>query len=107
MSINKILGAVMLGCALALSALSVAGVPDANAQTNRNAGQTTSIRDALEQQIGKRAKLTLVSGKDVEGKVVQVTDKAVIVDELTGMEFYGATVRLDQVAAVTVRTRSQ
>lgn len=64
-----------------------------------------SIRQALEQQIGKRAKLKLVSGQDLEGKISEVGNEVVIVDELTGMEFFGATVRVDQVAAVIVRKK--
>jgi len=63
-----------------------------------------SIRQALEQRIGQRAKLKLVSGQDLEGKVAEVGSEVVIVAELTGMEFYQATVRLDQVAAVIVRS---
>jgi hypothetical protein len=66
-----------------------------------------SIRQALELQMGKRAKLKLVSGQDVEGKVVNVGEKVVNVSELTGMEYFGATVRLDQVAAVIARTSGQ
>jgi hypothetical protein len=70
-----------------------------------SAANPGSIRQALEQQIGKRAKLKLVSGQDLEGKVSEVGNEVVIVDELTGMEFFGATVRLDQVAAVIVRKK--
>lgn len=103
MSIQKNLRAAVLGCALAMSGYSVFAIPDLQAQ----ATQPASIRAALEQQAGKRVKLKLVSGQDLEGKVVEVSDKVVIVDELTGMEFYGATVQLDQVAAVIVRTRTQ
>jgi hypothetical protein len=43
----------------------------------------------------------------VEGKVVNVGEKVVNVSELTGMEYFGATVRLDQVAAVIARTSGQ
>jgi len=63
-----------------------------------------SIRQALELRIGQRAKVRLNSGQDLEGKVAEVGDKVVTIFELTGMEFYSATVRLDQVAAVIVRT---
>jgi hypothetical protein len=68
-----------------------------------SAANPGSIRQALEQQVGKRAKLKLVSGQDLEGKVSEVGNEVVIVNELTGMEFFGATVRIDQVAAVIVR----
>jgi hypothetical protein len=62
-----------------------------------------SIKAALEQQSGKRAKVRLVSGQDLEGRVQSVGTDVVIISELAGMEFFGATVRLDQVAAVISR----
>jgi hypothetical protein len=62
-----------------------------------------SLRQTIEQHVGKRVKLKLVSGQDVEGQVAKVGTHAVSLTELTGMEFFDATVRLDQVAAVIVR----
>jgi hypothetical protein len=62
-----------------------------------------SMRQAIEQHSGKRVKLKLVSGQDVEGVVSKIGSHAVSLTELTGMEFFDATVRLDQVAAVIVR----
>lgn len=107
MSVFKILCAAAVGLALLLSTAAGFVVSSASAQGTEAAANPTSIRTALEQQLGKRAKLVLVSGEDVEGKVAEVSDKVVIVHELTGMEFYGATARLDQVAVVIVRTRTQ
>jgi hypothetical protein len=62
-----------------------------------------SLRQTIQQQVGKRVKLQLVSGQDLEGQVARVGSQAVSLTELTGMEFFDATVRLDQVAAVIVR----
>ena len=62
-----------------------------------------TMLQTIEQQAGKRVKLKLVSGQDVEGVVAKVGNQAVSLTELTGMEFFDATVRLDQVAAVIVR----
>jgi len=62
-----------------------------------------SVRQTIEQQVGKRVKLKLVSGQDLEGQVSKVGNHAVSLTELAGMEFFDATVRLDQVAAVIVR----
>ena len=108
MSVYKFIGAAILGLALALSAAAGLRVSSVSAQADQAASaNAVSIRQALEQQLGKRAKVVLVSGQDVEGKVAEVGDKVVIIHELTGMEFFGATVRLDQVAAVIARTRSQ
>jgi hypothetical protein len=72
-----------------------------NTQIDLNS--TDSIRHAIEMQAGKRVKLKLISGQDVEGIVAKVGSQAVSLNELTGMEFFDATVRLDQVAAVIVR----
>jgi hypothetical protein len=72
-----------------------------NSQIDLNASDT--MRRTIEQQVGKRVKLKLVSGQDLEGQVSKVGSEAVSLTELTGMEFFDATVRLDQVAAVIVR----
>jgi hypothetical protein len=66
-----------------------------------------AVRHTLEQQQGKRVKIKLVSGQDLEGKVGKVGNQAVVLTELTGMEFFDATVRVDQVAAVIVKVRSK
>ena len=65
------------------------------------------IRHTLEQQAGKRVRLKLVSGQDLEGKVSRVGSQAVVVTELSGMEFFDATVRIDQIASVIVRVRTK
>lgn len=62
-----------------------------------------ATRAVLDQQVGKRARVKLVSGQDLEGQVSRVGSQAVYLTELTGMEFYDATVRIDQIAAVIVR----
>lgn len=66
-----------------------------------------AIRHTLEQQTGKRVKLKLQSGQELEGKVSKVGSHVVVVSELSGMEFFDATVRVDQVAAVIVRVRTK
>ena len=66
-----------------------------------------AIRHTLEQQTGKRVKLKLVSGQDLEGKVSRVGSQAAVVTELSGMEFFDATVRVDQIASVIVRVRTK
>ncbi len=47
--------------------------------------------------------MKVVSGQDLDGKVVKVGSQVVVLSELSGMELFDATVRLDQVAAVIVR----
>ena len=76
------------------------------ARASEAAPGATSIRAALEQQAGKRAKLQMVSGDPIEGRVQSVGDEVVVVAELAGMEYFSATVRIDQVAAVIARTTS-
>jgi len=108
MTVQKFIGAVIVGLMLVLFGASVLQVSSVSAQQDQAAAASPeTIRQALEQQVGKRAKLWLVSGENVEGKVVEVNDKVVIIHELTGMEYFGATVRLEQVAAVISRTATQ
>ena len=52
-------------------------------------------------------KIKLLSGQDLDGKVARVGTQAVVLSELGGMEFFDATLRLDQVAAVVAKTRSK
>ena len=66
-----------------------------------------AIKSALELQVGKRVKVKLESGHDLEGKVAKVGSQAVQLVELTGMEFFDATVKLDEIAAVIVRVRTK
>ncbi len=61
------------------------------------------LRQLLEQQVGKRVKVKLLSGQDVDGKVANVGTQAFTLSELSEMELFDATIRLDQVAAVILR----
>lgn len=56
---------------------------------------------------GKRVKIKLLSGQDLDGKVAKVGTQAVVLSELGGMEFFDATLRLDQIAAVVVKARTK
>jgi hypothetical protein len=70
------------------------------------APQSTTIKTVLEEQAGKRTKVQLLSGQDLEGKVQSVGSEVFVIAELTGMEFFSATVRIDQVAAVIYRAKN-
>ena len=86
------------GCVLVpLSALA----QDVSLEVNADA-----IKVNLERQVGKRVRLRLLSGGDVEGTVVSVGTAAVHVARLAGMDFFDGVVRLDQIAAVIVRVRN-
>lgn len=66
-----------------------------------------SIKHVLDQQQGKRVKLRLSSGQDVEGTVTSVSAQTVKITQLSGMEFYDAVVRIEHVSAVIVRGKSK
>ncbi len=72
-------------------------------QTDVNAADT--MKQTLDQQVGKRAKVKLRSGQEFDGKVLKVGSNGVHLAELTGMEFYDAVIRLDAIEAVIIRVR--
>lgn len=89
----------LLGIALLLGPGSVSA-QDVALEVNADA-----IKVNLERQMGKRVRLRLLSGQDVEGTVIAVGTAGVHVGRLAGMDFIDAVVRLDQIAAVIVRVR--
>lgn len=72
-------------------------------QPDVNAAGT--MKQTLDQQVGKRAKVKLRSGQELDGKVLKVGTMGVHLAELTGMEFYDAVIRLEAIDAVIVRAR--
>ena len=95
--------ALVLASVLAVAPLIgplVVNAQDAALEVNADA-----VKVSLERQVGKRVRLRLVAGQDVEGTVKAVGTAAVHVERLVGMEFFDAVVRLDQIAAVIVRVR--
>ncbi len=101
---------MVMACALALIVgLGFAGM--ATMATGEEATVDLSspdvIKSLLEQQVGKRVKVKLDSGQDLEGKVAKVGSHAVQLTELTGMEFFDATVKVEEIAAVIVRVRTK
>ena len=93
--------ATVLTAALIFGGLVV--MPRALAQSPVDLNASDAIRSAVAQQLKQRVRLKLISGQDLEGQVVSVGSNAVALTQLSGMEFFDATVRLDQVAAVIVR----
>ena len=86
---------------VALGGVMLSRVAAQNAQANLSA--TDAMRLALSEQVGKRVRLKLASGQDLEGQVAGVGTHAAALTQLTGLEFYNATVAIDQIAAVIVR----
>ncbi len=98
---------VVLLAGVVLGGVEVCG-PMAHAESlSVDLNSPEAVRQILELHRNKRVKLKLVSGQDIEGKVATVGTSAVVITELAGMEFFEATVRLDQVAAVVVRVQSK
>ena len=91
--------ALLLGIA-ALVGPAPTTAQDVSLQVNADA-----IKLNLENLSGKRVRLRLVSGQDLDGTVKNVGAAAVHLERLTGQEFFDAVVRLDQIAAVIVRVR--
>ena len=96
---------VLLLCLLVGSLVTVPTVPAEEPTVELNSPEV--VRQVLEQQVGKRVKVKLLSGQDLDGKVAKVGTQAVVLSELSGMEFFDATLRLDQVAAVVVKARTK
>ena len=95
----KILLLSLLLCAAPLLVPIAAPAQDVSMEVNADA-----IKVNLQRQVGKRVRLRLLPGQDVEGTVVAVGTAAVHVARLAaGMEFFDAAVRLDQIAAVITR----
>ena len=83
-------------CAL-LVGLGMAGTSAVVAATesSMDVNSPDGMKSLLEQQVGKRVKIKLCSGQDVEGKVAKVGSHAVQLTELVGMELFDATVKLN------------
>lgn len=91
--------ALLFGMAWAVGPAMTAA-QDVSLQVNADA-----IKLNLENLTGKRVRLRLVSGQDLDGIVKNVGAAAVHLERITGQEFFDAVVRLDQIAAVVVRVR--
>lgn len=92
----------VLGGSAAL--LPLALQPALAAEIAPNVDSPELIRQSLNQQIGKRVKVRLNSGQDLEGKLARVGAYGIVLTELTGQEFFEASVRLEQIAAVIARS---
>ena len=66
-----------------------------------------SIADTLRAAAseGTTVELRLLNGQTLGGKVGSVGDRAIVIESITGKEFFDAFVRLDHVTAIEVRVR--
>ncbi len=99
--VGKAAAAAALVVGLAGSAVIAPRLLAQTAQVDLNSPD--GIRQTLDANLKKRVRVKLLSGQDLEGQVAQLGSHAVLLAELAGMDFFDATVRIDQIAAVIVR----
>ena len=80
---------------------------NAFAQGNIDLQQGDTMRAVLERQVGQVVDLRLKSGEKIGGKLEKVTDALAHLTQLTGAEYYDAAVDVNEIAALTVRTKQK
>ena len=91
---------------LAFLAMIAFANPNAFAQSKLDLQANDTLRSVLERQVGKPVELRMKSGEKVAGKLEKVTDKLVLLSQLTGADFYDAAIEIDSIETVVVRVRS-
>ncbi len=94
---NSLMKIVLLGWMVIFSGLASAAPLTVSADD--------SIQTVLAAHKGKSVTVKLNSGEELTGKVGDVTAKLVVLQELSGKEFFDAAVSLEKIAAVVVRAR--
>ncbi len=92
-------------CVLAGLLMLFAAMPLAAEELQTDVNVADTIKHTLDQQVGKRAKVKLRSGQELDGKVFKVGSNGLHLTDLTGMEFFDAVIRLEAIDAVVVRVR--
>jgi hypothetical protein len=85
----------MVACLLAVLPMGPLSAEELQPEVN----MADTVKQTFDQQIGKRAKVKLRSGQELDGKVLRVSSNGVHLAELTGMEFYDAVIRLEAIDA--------
>jgi small nuclear ribonucleoprotein (snRNP)-like protein len=100
-----------LSAALAMLTLVVAScppLPAAHAQGPTLEVRTgDTVKSVLERLIGQRVSVVLTSGPELSGVVTSVSEKVVLLKDLTNRTAFDGVVNIDQIGAVIVRTRSR
>jgi len=68
---------------------------------------STTMREVLSENSGKRVALRLESGEEIEGTVTVVGNALVQISGLAGKEFYDAIVSIDKISAVRMKMRDR
>lgn len=95
---KRLFFACALLCSLNLIALGQAKIDLQEADT---------MQSILERNIGQVVDLRLKSGEKIGGKVEKVTEKLAHLSQLTGAEFYDAAIDMEEIAAISVRTKAK
>ncbi len=95
----KLLPRLLVVAVLALSSL--------HAQSPLELKPDDSVGSILRRLNGQVVELRLVSGEKIGGKVEKVSEELVHLTQLTGQEFFEATVDLESVSAVVVRSKTK
>ena len=64
-----------------------------------------TIRDVLQENVGKRVIVRMETGENLEGTVTKVGELVVHIAKLSGKDFYDAVVRIDRISAVSFKVR--
>lgn len=95
----------ILFTAVFVTGLFIASQGIAFAQEKPSFNPSTSLKDNLASNVGKRVSLMISTGESVEGTIEKVGDHFVLISKLSGKDFYDAVVRIDEVKAVVFRAR--
>lgn len=88
-----------------LHLLTLIAVMTISAQANTLTPAKDSTQAAvLQSQSGKQVELRLKSGEKISGKVAFVGDSIVHLTSLTGMEMFEASISIESISAVVVRS---
>ncbi len=66
---------------------------------------SSTVKDVLTENIGKKLILQMDTGVNMEGIVSKVGENLVHVSNISGGEFYDAMVRIDKISAVLFKVR--
>ncbi len=66
---------------------------------------SSTVKDILLENIGRRVIVRLDTGDNLEGTVNKVGDNLVHLSKISGRDFYDAAVRIDKISAVIFKVR--
>jgi hypothetical protein len=76
------------------------------AEPKMTLNDSSTIKDVLSQNIGKRVAVKTDANEALDGTVVKVTGQLVYIEKLVGKEYFDAIVRIDRISSITFRVRT-